>query len=160
MITPSDSVNTPSLTQNDIDKLGIRAVIERYAYALDRRDIEMMRGCFTSDADLSYLGGLRHYVGGAAFAADLHANLAPFGITNHAVSSLRITVDGDLAQADMHLFATMPLKQEPKVLIRGVRVRDEYRRTSTGWLVSKRRHEPFLQYEVATSPVAFPGITE
>jgi hypothetical protein len=120
----------------------------------------MMRDCFTADADLSYLGGLRHYVGGAAFAQDLPANLAPFGHTNHAVSSLRITVDGDRAEADMHLFATMPLKDEPKVLVRGVRVRDEYRRTGTGWLVSKRRHEPFLQYELPTSAVAFPGITE
>lgn len=46
------------------DKLAIKAVIEQYAYALDRRDVELMRSCFTSDADLSYLGGLRRYVGG------------------------------------------------------------------------------------------------
>jgi hypothetical protein len=127
---------------------------------MDRRDVELMRGCFTQDADLSYLGGLRHYVGGNAFADDLLANLDPFGPINHSVSSLHIVVDGDTARADMHFFATMALKAEPRVLIRGVRVRDEYRRGDTGWLISKRNHEPFLQYEVPATAVAFPGITE
>lgn len=160
MNTSASDVYNRSLTQNDIDKFAIKAVIEQYAYALDRRDVELMRSCFTSDADLSYLGGLRHYVGGDAFADSLLANLEPFGTINHSVSSLHITVNGDKAEADMHIFATMELKETAKVLIRGVRVTDEYRRTDTGWLVSKRKHVPVLQYEVPTTPVAFPGIAK
>lgn len=149
-----------TLTQSDVDKIAIKAVIEQYAYALDRRDMDLMRSCFTSDADLSYLNGLRHYVGGDAFADSLLANLEPFGSINHSVSSLRIQVDGDKAEADMHIFATMEVKETSKVIVRGVRVTDEYRRTDTGWRVSKRKHMPFLQYEAPTAAVSFPGIAK
>jgi len=158
--TSTSDIDGGSLTQDEIDKIAIRGVIDRYAYAMDRRDVELMRSCFTSDADLSYLSGLRRYAGGDAFADSLLANLEPFGAINHSVSSLNITVDGETAQADMHIFATMVVKADAKVLIRGVRVTDEYKRTDTGWLVSKRKHEPFLQYEVPTTTIAFPGITE
>lgn len=159
MASESD-IKKHGFTQDEIDKIAIKGVIDRYAYAMDRRDVELMRGCFTSDADLSYLSGLRRYAGGDAFADSLLANLEPFGAINHSVSSLHITVDGETAQADMHIFATMVVKADAKVLVRGVRVRDEYRRTDTGWLVSKRRHEPFLQYEVPSTAIAFPGIVE
>lgn len=158
--TSASDVSGFRFTQDEIDKIAIKGVIERYAYAMDRRDVELMRSCFTSDADLSYLGGLRHYAGGDAFADSLIANLEPFGAINHSVSSLHITVDGDAAKADMHFFATMVVKAEAKVLIRGVGVTDEYKRTDSGWLISKRKHVPFLQYEVPTTTIAFPGIVE
>ena len=157
---PASDVIIRDLTQNDIDKIAIRDVIEQYAYAMDRRNPELMRSCFTSDADLSYLGGLRHFVGGDAFADSLLANLEPFGSINHSISSLRIQVNGDKAEADMHIFATMEVKETSKVIVRGVRLTDEYERTDTGWLISKREHVPFLQYEAPAVPVHFPGIAE
>ncbi|WP_285573624.1 nuclear transport factor 2 family protein [Actinoallomurus iriomotensis] len=143
--------------QELLDVQAIRSLVERYAFAMDRRDSELMRTCFTPDADLSYFGGLRHF-DRDGFADSLVGSLAPFKTVNHSVSSIRVTVDGDTAGADMHIFATMMLADRPSVIVRGVHVVDEYLRTAEGWKVSRRAHEPFLQYEVPRSPIDFPGV--
>jgi len=143
--------------QELLDIRAIRVLLDRYAFAMDRRDPALMRTCFTADADLSYFGGLRRY-DRDSFADSLLASLAPFKAVNHSVSSIQVVVDGDTARADMHIFATMMLAETPSVIVRGVRVEDEYARTPEGWQVSKRRHAPFLQYELPTTPIDFPGV--
>ncbi|GAA4709289.1 hypothetical protein GCM10023215_58590 [Pseudonocardia yuanmonensis] len=139
------------------DRLAVRDVLERYTHAMDRRDEALMRSCFTPDADLSYFGGLRRFTG-TEFADTFVSSLEPFGFIDHSISSLRITVDGDIAAVDVHLCATMALKDAPVVLIRWVRVTDELVREPSGWKIAKRRHVPQLQYESSTSAIDFPGI--
>lgn len=154
--TPSASTSS---TQPDgaSDRLAVREVLERYTYAMDRRDKVLMRSCFTPDADLSYFGGLRHFSGNE-FADTFVSSLEAFGFIDHSISSLRITVDADVAAVDMHLCATMALKGAPTVLIRWVQVTDELVREQSGWKITKRRHVPFLQYESPTSAIDFPGV--
>lgn len=143
--------------QEQADVQAIRSLVERYAYAMDRRDTELMRTCFTPDADLSYFGGLKQFDGNS-FADALVPSLTPFKTIDHAISSIRIVVAGDTANGDMHIFATMMLADSPTVIVRGVHVVDEYVRTDDGWKVVKRRHAPFLQYDAPLTPIDFPGV--
>ncbi|MGD9988192.1 nuclear transport factor 2 family protein [Pseudonocardia sp.] len=154
--TPSTSTS-PAPDGELAERLAVREVLERYTHAMDRRDEPLMRTCFTPDADLSYFGGLRRFTG-HGFADVLVSSLEPFGFIDHSISSVRITVDGDIATADMHLCATMALKDESKVLVRWVRVTDELVRGSSGWRIAKRRHVPQLQYESPTAAIDFPGV--
>ena len=155
-VTPSTSTN--SVPDGDLaERLAVRDVLERYTHAMDRRDADLMRSCFTPDADLSYFGGLRRFTG-SQFADTFVPSLEPFGFIDHSISSLRITVDGDVAALDVHLCATMALKGEPVVLVRWVQVTDELVRRPSGWKIAKRRHVPQLQYESPTSAIDFPGV--
>ncbi|GAA1826997.1 hypothetical protein GCM10009836_00780 [Pseudonocardia ailaonensis] len=139
------------------DRLAVRDVLERYTHAMDRADEALMRSCFTPDADLSYFGGMRRYTG-SEFADVFASFLERFGFVDHSMSSLRITVDGDVATADMHLSATMELADRPIVLVRWVKVTDELVREPSGWKIAKRRHVPYLQYESPTTAIDFPGV--
>ncbi|GHF67956.1 hypothetical protein FHX82_003638 [Amycolatopsis bartoniae] len=155
-VTPSPS--TSSVRDGDAaDRFAVRDVLERYTYAMDRRDEALMRSCFTPGADLSYFGGLRRFTG-TGFADTFVSSLEPFGFIDHSISSLRITVDGDVAAADMHLCATMALKEKPAVLIRWVEVSDKLVRGSSGWRIAERRHVPVAQYEATTTAIDFPGV--
>ncbi|WP_236790873.1 nuclear transport factor 2 family protein [Amycolatopsis sp. GM8] len=157
-MTATPSTSTSSVRDGDAaDRSAVRDVLERYTYAMDRRDTALMRSCFTPDADLSYFGGLRTFTG-AEFADTFVSSLEPFGFIDHSISSLRITVDGDVAAVDTHISATMALKDKPSVLIRWVQVKDTVVRDSSGWRIAKRRHVPLLQYESPTSPIDFPGV--
>jgi hypothetical protein len=154
--TPSTSMN-PAQDGDAADRIAVRDVLERYTYAMDRRDEALMHSCFTPDADLSYFGGLRHFTGNE-FADTFVSSLEPFGFIDHSISSLRITVDGDVAAVNMHLCATMALKNEPSVLIRWVEVTDTLVRDPSGWRIAERRHVPVLQYESPTTAIDFPGV--
>lgn len=146
-----------STAQELTDIQEIRRLVERYAFAMDRRNTELMRTCFTPDADLSYFGGLKQFDGNS-FADSLVVSLTPFKTVNHSISSIRIEVDGDNATGDMHIFATMMLAESPSVIVRGVHVVDGYAKTADGWKIAKRRHAPFLQYEAQLSDIDFPGV--
>ncbi len=155
--TQTEDFPTTHGDQELLDIQAIRSLLERYAFAMDRRDTELMRTCFTPDADLSYFGGLKKF-NRDSFSDQLVSGLTPFKTINHAISSIRVIVEGDTASADMHIFATMMLADSPTVIIRGVHVVDEYLRTADGWKISKRAHAPFLQYEAPTTRIDFPGV--
>ncbi|GAA4549675.1 nuclear transport factor 2 family protein [Pseudonocardia xishanensis] len=157
-MTASPPISTSPVQAGDMaDRLAVRDVLERYTHAMDRRDETLMRSCFTPDADLSYFGGLRRF-SGSEFAETFVSSLEPFGFIDHSISSLRITVDGDTAAVDVHLCATMALKDRPVVVVRWVRVTDELVRRPSGWRIAKRRHVPQLQYESPRTAIDFPGI--
>jgi ketosteroid isomerase-like protein len=155
-VTPPTSAS-PGQDGDPAERSAVRDVLERYVHAMDRRDVALMRGCFTPDADLSYFGGLRRFTG-TEFADTFASSLEPFGFIDHSIGSLRITVDGDVAALDVHLRATMTLKDEPRVLIRWVEVTDRLARDSSGWRITARRHVPVLQYESRTTEIDFPGV--
>ncbi|KIW77309.1 hypothetical protein Z517_09755 [Fonsecaea pedrosoi CBS 271.37] len=144
------------------DEAAIRRLLDQYCHGLDRRNFELLRDVFTPDADLSYCGGLRRFVGGESMRDVIVDLNAAFGPVDHALSSLLITVDtdghGDTARAEYHIKATMLKADEPKIVIRVVDFRDELRRTPAGWRVSKRQHTPMFQYELPSTKIDFPGV--
>ena len=78
----------------------------RYAVAVDTRDWGMLRSCFTDDAVTDY-----EDVGAWTTAADMvsfmEAAHVGFGRSNHLLSNLSVSVDGDRATAHSYVHAVL-----------------------------------------------------
>jgi len=79
------------------DRIAVEDLLTRYATAVDRRDWDRYRSVFTADAEIDYTSA-----GGIAGTVDevvefLSATLAMFEMTQHLVSNVELTVDGDTA---------------------------------------------------------------
>ncbi len=80
------------------DRVAIRDLLTRYATAVDRRDWDLYRSVFTTDAEIDYTSA-----GGIAGTVDevvafLDEVLSGFEMTQHLVSNLAVEVDGDSAR--------------------------------------------------------------
>ena len=80
------------------DRLAIGDLLTRYATAVDRRDWDLYRTVFTSDAEIDYTSA-----SGIAGTVDevvefLDGALSGFEMTQHLVSNLAVEVDGDSAR--------------------------------------------------------------
>lgn len=80
----------------------------------------------------------------------LRARLATYSGTDHALSNLRIEVDGDSAVCDSRVTASLlyAAGESRRVAVRAIRYRDKLRREGDRWLIHERRHEPQWQYDV------------
>ena len=141
------------------DQASVRAVIEKYMFALDRRDEAKLLEVFTEDADLSYHGGQMRMTGGAQFVEAGVRMVEQFNATSHNVHSFHATIDGDTAVADFIAIATLVDADKEQVVVRGIHYLDDLVRLSTGWCVRRRQHTPQWQYEVPTANVAFPQMS-
>jgi 3-phenylpropionate/cinnamic acid dioxygenase small subunit len=125
------------------DLLAIRDVIDRYAIALDRRDWEHLRRCFTEDchADYERFGSWTEREPFVAWLDSIHRDLGP---TLHRITNHQIEVDGDRAMATSYLDALLQLRQHDQDLLHVVgKYVDELVRTEGGWRISDRRVETF-----------------
>ena len=80
------------------DRVAIRDLLTRYATAVDRRDWDLYRSVFTTDAEIDYTSA-----GGIAGTVDevvafLDEVLSGFEMTQHLVSNLAVEVDRDSAR--------------------------------------------------------------
>ena len=80
------------------DRLAIGDLLTRYATAVDRRDWDLYRTVFTSDAEIDYTSA-----GGIAGTVDevvefLDSALSGFEMTQHLVSNVDTSVEGDTAR--------------------------------------------------------------
>ena len=80
------------------DRVAIRDLLTRYATAVDRRDWDLYRSVFTTDAEIDYTSA-----GGIAGTVDevvafLDEVLSGFEMTQHLVANLEVEVDGDTAR--------------------------------------------------------------
>ena len=87
------------------DEAAIRAVLHRYATALDSRDWELLRTCFADDVVGVYdsIGVQRGY---AALEALCRQALEPLAATQHLVGNVEVHLDGDEATGRCYLQAT------------------------------------------------------
>ncbi len=154
------------LNQELVDYIAIKRILDLYMSALDRRDLEDMRLCFTDDADLHYHADLEdaskgdHRVGGQSFAGPPFDRLAKLASTNHTMSNSVIKIDGDRATADSRGFTYLLNGEAGEVSMRAVRYLDDLVRTPDGWRITRRRHIPQIQFEVRASAIRMPGRVE
>lgn len=139
------------------DHAAVREALEKYVYALDRRDASRLVDCFTDGAQISHHGGQTHYVGGREFASSALTALGQFAGMNHAISSVGIAISGDSAEADYYVIATLVKSSEPVAIIRGVHFSETLVRTRSGWRVDRREHTPKWQFELPTTRIEFPA---
>lgn len=81
-----------------VDHRGVEEVLLRYASSLDDRDWDRLRTCFLPEARAEYegIGGCDGY---EAIEAVCRAALEPLHASQHLVSNIEATVDGDRATA-------------------------------------------------------------
>jgi 3-phenylpropionate/cinnamic acid dioxygenase small subunit len=123
------------------DVLAIRDVIDRYAAALDRRDWQHLRSCFTPECHADYEGfaSWTEREPLVAWLDTIHRDLGP---TLHRITNHQVEVDRDRARATSYFDALLQLRQQDQDLLHVVgKYVDELVRTHEEWRICERRVE-------------------
>ena len=118
--------------QTLVDRAEITDLLNSYARAVDRQDWDLFRSVFTPDASIDYT-----QVGGIAGNLDevvgfLSKVMAMFETTQHLISNIDITVDGDEAGVVAMVYNPLKLADSP-VWATGGWYHHELVRTPEGW---------------------------
>jgi hypothetical protein len=120
------------------DREAVCELCRLYAFAIDRRDEEMLRSVFAPDAIIE---GSLGQAPMNTYLPKLIAGVTPYQATQHNIINQFAIVNGDSAEVWSKAVALH--MEEPgngRVdLFMGVQYRDECRRTDAGWLISARR---------------------
>ena len=117
------------------DRLAISDVLVRYATALDSRDWELWRTCFTEDAVLDYeTSGVFDREGFVAYAS----KALTFAVTQHYVVNHVVELDGDRARSRSYVLAQHVYAADGALFSLGGVYDDELVRTLDGWRVARR----------------------
>ena len=122
------------------DRLAIGDLLTRYATAVDRRDWDLYRTVFTSDAEIDYTSA-----GGIAGTVDevvefLDGALSGFEMTQHLVSNVDTSVEGDTARVTAMFNNPMRLS-DGDTWFTGGWYHHDLVRTADGWRSRKLREE-------------------
>ena len=122
------------------DRLAIGDLLTRYATAVDRRDWDLYRTVFTSDAEIDYTSA-----GGIAGTVDevvefLDSALSGFEMTQHLVSNVDTSVEGDTARVTAMFNNPMRLTGGD-IWFTGGWYHHDLVRTADGWRSRKLREE-------------------
>jgi uncharacterized protein (TIGR02246 family) len=116
------------------DREAIRALLARYAIAVDRKDLPMVADCFTEDC--TYDGAL----GRGTIADALRTLAAAFGRyarTMHVMGTQLVELAGDRASAETYCVAYHVHRDGGQRTV-GVRYLDALVRTEVGWRIAGR----------------------
>jgi 3-phenylpropionate/cinnamic acid dioxygenase small subunit len=128
-----------SVIQLLLDERDIRAVLHRYAAALDQKDWALLSTCFVPDASAHYetIGLLEGY---PAIEATCRGALMNMSKTQHLIGNVDITVDGNSARSSCYLHGQHVRQMTSggdSNIIAG-RYNDDLVRTEQGWRIRKR----------------------
>lgn len=132
------------LSQQELsDRAEIQDVLVAEASAMDRRDWNRWRDCFTRDAEIDYSEN-DGAVGSPAVVGDWLASvLGRFHSYQHLSSNTEIQLDGDRARVRtmQYIAVKMEASDGERVVFSGIWFRDEVTRTARGWRITKRYEE-------------------
>jgi uncharacterized protein (TIGR02246 family) len=120
------------------DVEAIRAVLVRYATAIDTKDWPLFRTCFTADATTDY-GEIGSWADADGITRFMDAAHQGFGATNHMLSNFVIEVDGDWARATTSVHAVLAFADASGWIDSVGRYEDDLVRTPDGWRIARRR---------------------
>ena len=127
------------LDQVTKDRIEIQDVMLRYAAGVDERDMQMYRSCFADDVEVVGFGDAT-VQGGDAWTEYVVGALGRFEATQHMLSPVLATIDGDMADARTDVQAFHFLKEPAgHTLTLWATYRSKMRRTAQGWKIC--RHE-------------------
>ncbi len=122
-----------------LDRLAVTDVLYRYAAAIDVRDWDALRDCFTDDATLHF--EMTGVLPAAAFVARAaHDQTVCYSASQHVVSNVVVEIDGDhaTARADAQSIHFRRGAQGGEVqTVHGV-YRDHLRREGATWRIARR----------------------
>ncbi|MGI5242255.1 nuclear transport factor 2 family protein [Dactylosporangium sp. CA-139066] len=121
-----------------VDRMAVQDVLVRYATALDSRDWQLLRTCFTPDAVGVYetLGEQHGY---ERIEALCRGALEPLAATQHIITNIVVELAGDRARTSCYL-QSMHVRERPdgdNFIVAG-QYRDELVRTADGWRIARR----------------------
>lgn len=129
------------------DRLALRGLVDRYASAVDRRDVPGAAALFSAEGRL-----VAHFgpgtdddpvvrTGRDDVAAALEAGLARYQATTHLVGGHVVELDGDTAAGETTCLAHHVYDRagERRLYVIAVRYADRYERGPGGWLFAERR---------------------
>jgi hypothetical protein len=121
-----------------LDRAQIHDLLARYARGVDRRDLDLVRSCFTDDA--AYEGALSKSDIAQALAT-LREGLARYTTTMHFIANQVVELDGDTAHSETYAVAYHRAEGAGggEDLVLGVRYRDELVRDAGRWRICHRR---------------------
>ena len=125
--------------QDLLDRDALRRLVERYATAVDHRDVEAAAGCFVPEGRLT-VGDEATLEGRAAIVAVL-ARLERYEVTAHVLGHSDHAVEGDRARGESwcrahHVYDDGGARRDRVMAIRYL---DRYVRTDGGWRIADRR---------------------
>ena len=91
------------------DRFGVQDVMSSYAAGVDERDMDLYRSCFADDVEVVGFGSETYY-GVDNWAAYVDKALQRFGPTQHMLSPVFATIDGDAADCRTDVQAMHYLK--------------------------------------------------
>ncbi|KAA0108635.1 nuclear transport factor 2 family protein [Mycolicibacterium sp. P1-5] len=135
------------MTLSVSDRLDLSALVHRYAATVDDRDVEAVIGLFAGDGELvlpeppDVLTPARSHRGQVAIRAGLAA-VTSVGRTHHSIDSEMYTAGSNADVANGRIAATAhhwsPRSDGVTDLVWYLRYDDEYRRTESSWLLTRR----------------------
>lgn len=135
------------LSQQELsDRFEIQDLVFHYADLVDRQDIEALREVFTEDAHIDYsamggsVGNLEETL--EFLKASLTSELFPN--TQHLNANVQVQLNGDQANGRVMCFNPMEMAMPDgsrQTFFLGLWYVDEYRRTDSGWRISRRAEE-------------------
>lgn len=90
--------------QHLLDRAAIEDVIARFTFALDRRDYELLGGCFAPS--FAYVHGEQRFTTTAALVGHLKSLVEHFASTSHFLGNQLISVSGGEATAETYCYVT------------------------------------------------------
>lgn len=126
------------------DRTRIQDLLTRYTVAIDTKDWKLLDSCFTPDAHVDYSAS-----GGAKGPYPevrkwLEKALASFPMTQHFISNISVTIEGDEARSRTYLINPMGLPKEGgglNIFTVGAYYNDRLVYTDEGWRIAERIEE-------------------
>jgi ketosteroid isomerase-like protein len=120
------------------DRAAIQDLVVGYFLAVDRRDWEAVRGCFSDDADLDYavFRGTRDEVLPA-----IQRGLGFFDSTMHCAGNVLVELAGDVARCESYAVCYHRYRDGDGLVDRvcALHYRDALARQDDGWRIRRRR---------------------
>jgi 3-phenylpropionate/cinnamic acid dioxygenase small subunit len=121
----------------------VSEVLVRYATAIDRRDWELFRTCFTADCDIDYgtlpTGETLHWNNLEDMTAWMQASHQEMGHTMHRITNQRVENEGRgvVASSYVDVLLTAP---DGRLIMNGAGLyNDNLVPTEDGWKITRRR---------------------
>lgn len=139
------------------DEWALRRLAETYAFAMDRRDPEMLKPLFTDDAVIESVFRAQRGIAEILGIPDILTKM--YASTLHAVHNQSVTITGDTAEGETYCVAYhLKYPKEDGKNMRfdyGIKYKDSFRRVNGGWRFSRRHlHLEWTQLSEVQIPAA------
>lgn len=132
-------MNGSSYSLSAHDERAIAALLIAYGCAIDRRDWEKFRACFSDDCECDY-GSFGKFQGASAVTQYMKQAHADLGHTMHRITNIETWMQDGRAHARSYVDALLMPVNSGGPLHHGIgRYDDQLIRTGAGWRIARRQ---------------------